>query len=66
MIKRGGSFGFTAKPAEGLEISGKIVREEFKGDEAVEARVLRFVDHSHSATAQHLDYTIVRDGLPNE
>jgi hypothetical protein len=66
MVQRRGSFGFAAKAAEGLRIPGEVFGEKFKSDEAVEAGILCFVDYSHSAAAQHLDHTIVRDGLPDE
>jgi hypothetical protein len=49
-----------------MGILGEVVGKEFKSDEAVEARVLSFVDYSHATAAKHLDDTVMGEGLPDE
>jgi hypothetical protein len=43
-----------------------FVGEKFKGNETVAANVFRLVDHSHTAAAELLKNTIMRDSLTNE
>ena len=66
MVESGGGFGFAAKAAERLGIFGEIVGEKFQSYEAVEARVLGFVDDSHASAAEHLEHAVVREGLSDE
>jgi hypothetical protein len=47
-------------------ISGNCGREKLHGDEAEQASVFRFVDDSHTTTADFFDDTIVRDSLADE
>ena len=61
VIEGRGSFGFTTETFESLAVSGEIVGEEFECDETVEAGVLSFIDHTHAATAELLQDTVVRD-----
>src|SRR5690349_880602 len=65
MVQRRCRLRLALEAGERLRISGQLVRQELESDEAVEARVFRFVDHAHTASAQLLDYAIVRDGLAN-
>jgi hypothetical protein len=62
VIQRGCRLGFAAEPAEGLSIIGEVRREKLQGDEAVQARVLRFVHDTHASTAELLDDAVMRDG----
>jgi hypothetical protein len=41
----------------------QVLRQEFQGDGAVQARVLRFIDHAHTTAAELLYDAIVRNGL---
>ena len=43
---------------------GYIFREEFQGDEAVEASVLGLVDNAHSAAAKLFNDTVMGDVSP--
>ena len=63
MAKRRGGLGFTPKTSQRLRVARNTFRQEFEGNKAAQARVLRFVDHTHPATAELLDDTVVRDGL---
>jgi hypothetical protein len=63
MIESRGGLSFTLEAGEGVRIPSNIRREEFQGDEAVEANVFRFVNYAHTATAEFFKDTVVRDGL---
>ena len=65
VIQRRGSFGFAAEAFEGMRIVGKIVRKEFEGDRTVEACVLGFINHTHSAAYLRNDAG-VGNGVPDE
>ena len=41
MIQRGSRLGLALKTSQGLRIAGNLVRQEFQGDEAVQAACLR-------------------------
>ena len=53
------------KTGERLRVAGNLFGQEFEGDEAMQARVFRFVDHAHPAAAELLDDAIMRDGPPD-
>jgi len=62
VIQSGGGLGFAPEPAQGLSILGELPGEEFQGHEAIQARVLRFVNDTHASTAEFFDDAVVRDG----
>jgi len=66
MVERGCGTGFTPKTFQGLRIAGQYVRQKLEGDETAQFEVLRFVDHTHAATAEFFEDAVVRDGLPNQ
>src|ERR1700751_2518102 len=63
MVQRRGSLCLPLKPGERLMIAGDILRQELERHKAMKACVLRFVNHTHSASAELLDDAIVGDGL---
>src|SRR5882762_364067 len=63
MIQSGGGLGLALEAGESLRIASDFRREEFKGHEAVQLGVFRFVDHAHPATAQFFEDVIVRNVL---
>ena len=63
MVQGGGGFGFAAETLERLAVLGDVFREEFQGDEAIEAGVFGLVDDAHAAAAQLFNNAVVRDGL---
>ncbi len=65
MVQGGRSLGFALKSGQDLGIAGDIFGEKFQGNEAMEARVLSFVNDSHAATAELFGDPVVRDGLTN-
>ncbi len=65
MIQRGCGLSFALEPGESLLVAGNIIRQKLEGHEAVQARVFRFVNHSHTAATELLDDVVVRDGLAN-
>ena len=52
MIQGGGCLGFAAESFECLRVLRYLVWQEFQCDEAVEAYVFGFVDHTHSTAAE--------------
>src|SRR6266576_3894813 len=46
-----------------LQITANLLRQKFKGHEAVQACVLGFVDYPHATTAELVGDSIVGDGL---
>ena len=65
MIQRRSSLSLAAKTAECGRVTGDIFGKELQSDETVQPRVLGLVHHSHPATAEFLDHSVVRDGLSN-
>ena len=65
MVQGGGRFSFALESSDGLGIAGKLIGQEFDGNEAMQPRVLGLVDDTHPASAQFLDDAVVRDGLPD-
>ncbi len=63
MVQGGSRLGLTAKTLQRLPVLGDVLREEFQGDEAIEAGVFGLIDDTHAATAKFLDDAVVRDGL---
>src|SRR6266496_2835421 len=63
MIQRRSGLRFALKAGEGLRLPGNIVGQELERDEAVQARVFRFVNHAHTAAANFFDNAIVGNGL---
>jgi len=51
MIKSGSGLGFALEPGQSLRVFCDVFRQEFEGDEAVEAGVFGLVDYAHSAAA---------------
>jgi hypothetical protein len=44
----------------------QLVGQEFQRNKTAKLRVLGFVNHAHTATAELLDDAVVRDGLADE
>ena len=65
MVQRRSRLRLALKASEGLRISGHFIRQKFERDKAVQARVFRFVNHTHTAAAQLVDNAVVRNGLPD-
>src|SRR5262245_54242448 len=65
MIEGGGGASFAAKALERLRVACQVIGQEFQCDRAIQARVERFVDHSHSAGAEFFGDVKVGDSLVN-
>ena len=63
MVQRGSGLGLAAETLQSLAVLGDVFREEFQGDEAIEAGVFGLVNDTHAATTQLFDDAVVRDGL---
>jgi hypothetical protein len=61
--RRGASFALES--LQGLLIACQVVWQELQSHEPPQARVFRFVNNTHPATAESLQDSIVRDGLAN-
>jgi hypothetical protein len=46
-----------------LRVTGNFLRQELKGDEAMQPRVFSFVNHAHPATAKLIDNPVMGNGL---
>ena len=55
-----------AESGQGLGIVGEVWRQELQRDEALQPRILGFVDHAHPAAAQLLDDAVVRERLTDQ
>jgi len=63
MIQRRGSLRFPLKSRECPGIFRQFGREKLQRDEAMEARVLGFIDNTHAPAAEFLDDAVVRNGF---
>jgi hypothetical protein len=63
MIQGGSGFGFATEALESVFVVGEIVGKKFQGDGATEARIFRFVNHTHTTATKHFENAIVGDGL---
>jgi len=66
MVQRGSGFRLTPKSFQSLAVLGYVFWKELESNKPVEARVLCFVHHVHTAATEPLDDAIVRDGLVNQ
>ncbi len=48
---------------QSLCILGYLIGQKLQSHKAMQPRILGFVDHTHPATAELIDDTVVRDGL---
>ena len=55
-----------AESLQGLGIVGEVGRQELQRDEALQPRILGFVDDAHAAAAQLLDDAVVRERLTDQ
>ena len=63
VIQRGRGLGFALKTGKCLRIAGHLFGQKLEGDEAMQPRVFGLIHHTHTAAAEFLDNTVVRDGL---
>ena len=66
VIQRRRGARLAAESGQGLGIVGEVRRQELQRDEALQPRILGFVDDAHSAAAQLLGDAVVRDGLTDQ
>src|ERR1700690_3819966 len=65
MIEGRSGLCFLNEAALSLRVSDLIVRQNLDRDEAIQACVAGFVDHTHAAFAELLDDFVVRDSFAN-
>jgi hypothetical protein len=63
VVESGSGVGFAAKALQSLGILRHVFGQKLEGDGAVQASVLGFVDHTHSASTEFFNDAKVRDGL---
>src|SRR5438128_1194216 len=63
VIEGGRGLRLASETGQRLKVSGNFFRQEFEGDETVQARVFGLVDHTHPTAAEFLQDAVVRDGL---
>jgi hypothetical protein len=66
MIQCGSSARFAEKSFEGLLVAGNLIRKKLQRDGPAQRGVLGTVNHSHPATAQPCDDSVVRNAPPDE
>jgi hypothetical protein len=66
MIQRGRGASLALEPAQRLAVVGQVVCQELENYGATEPRVLRSVDHTHSASAKLLDDAVVGERLADQ
>jgi hypothetical protein len=66
VVEGRGSFGFATEAFERLAVGREFLGKKFEGDEAIEAGVLRFVNHTHAATAEAFENAVVGDSGADE
>ena len=60
------SLRFALKPGECLRVIDNLGRQELERDKAAKARVFRFENDAHAATAELFNDAVMRDCLPNQ
>src|ERR1700677_2924415 len=60
VIQRGRSLRFSLEAGQGLWVSGHSLSQKLKRNEAMETRILSFVNDSHPAAAELLNDAIMR------
>jgi hypothetical protein len=63
MIQSGSSFSLASKTLESLRIVRDVLRQKFQGNEAIEPRVLGFVNHTHTTAAKFFYNAVMRYSL---
>lgn len=55
VIQTGSRFGLTLETGKGVRIAGYFCRQEFEGDEPMQAHVFCLVNHTHAALGNEAD-----------
>src|ERR1700683_873368 len=63
MVQSGSGLGFALEPGQRLRVAGKFVGQKLKGNETLQPRVFRFVNHAHPATTELFNNAVMGDGL---
>jgi hypothetical protein len=66
VIESRGGARLATEPLQSLRVSGKVVWEEFEGDEAAKLNIFGLVNHTHTAAAELFNDSIVRKRLSDE
>src|SRR4029077_9563683 len=66
MVERGSGLRFTLEAAQRVRIAADFVGQEFQRHEAVQARILGLVNHTHAAAAEFFENAVMRNGLPDQ
>src|SRR6516165_5810091 len=66
MVEGGGGLRFSLKAGQGLRVFRDILWQEFQGDVAMQTHVFGLVHHTHSATTEFFENTVMGYGLSDE
>ena len=65
MVEVSDSASLAQKTFTASLVAGKLRRQDFQRNPAIEACIFRQIDNAHAASTQFLKDAVVRDGLPN-
>jgi hypothetical protein len=63
MVQGRRRLSFALEACQCLRVAGNVVGQELESDEAVQARVFRFINHAHATAAKFFDNAIVGNDL---
>src|SRR5271169_3521713 len=63
MVERGCRTRLSSKSFQNLWVLGHVVRKKFERDKPAKGRILRLINDTHTAAAQHFNDSIVGDDL---
>src|SRR5262249_8523 len=66
MIEGGSSASLAMESLQRLAIPRKVIRKKFESDETAQASILGLINHAHTASAELLQDTVVRDSSPED
>src|ERR1700730_12790931 len=63
MVQGRCGLSFALEAFQRLRVMRQVVWQELQRDKTVESRIFRLVDNAHTAAAEFLDDSVMRDGL---
>src|SRR5215472_15200843 len=66
MVQGGSCLRLPLEARQCLRVFGDFIRQEFQGDKAMQRYVFSLIDDPHAATAELLQYAVMRYGLADK
>jgi hypothetical protein len=66
VVELGSGAGFAHKSIEGALIVDEVFGDKFQRDMAAEAKILRFINHTHTAATELGEHAVVGYGLADD